>query len=136
MSNSLQLQRMDDSLSPDEAEERSRVFYCVYCRNRWISFVLAKPYSIDDIDVNVPLPTLPGFDKQTRMFFIAYIKLSHILGQIWKFAYTIKPKACYENWHNHITDQKSTLRQIRSALAKWLKELPDELQYQYLPNTD
>ncbi|CAJ0761610.1 5112_t:CDS:2 [Entrophospora sp. SA101] len=136
MSNCLQLERVNDSLSSEESEERRRVFYCIYCRNRWVSFIHAKPYSVDDMDINVPLPELLNFDQQTKSFFIALIKLSHILGQIWKFGYTTHPKACYEHWQSHVADPKSMLRQIRSALAKWLKELPDELQYQYLPDAD
>ncbi|CAG8556566.1 1285_t:CDS:2 [Acaulospora morrowiae] len=103
---------------------------------RWVSFMLGKPALIEDININVPLPTLASFESSTRVFFISWIKLSRILGEIWKFGYSSKPKACSANWQIHMADQKSTLRQIRAALAKWLKELPDELQYQYLPNTD
>ncbi|CAJ0763322.1 11086_t:CDS:2 [Entrophospora sp. SA101] len=88
------------------------------------------------MDINIPLPTLPNFDRPTKNFFVAFIKLSHIIGQIWKLCYSTKSEVNYENWHNHVMDPKSSLRQIRSSLAKWLKELPDELQYQYLPNED
>ncbi|CAG8648672.1 9585_t:CDS:2, partial [Funneliformis caledonium] len=137
MSHTLHLGRNDSSnLIPEEDEERRRVFYCVYCCDRWISFLMGKPYSIDNINVNVQLPSLPSFDPPTRNFFISFIKLSHIIGEIWKFGYSSQPKAAQSNWMGHAMDQKSMLRQIRAALAKWLKELPDELQYQYLPNTD
>jgi hypothetical protein len=97
---------------------------------------LGKPYAIDDININVQLPTLPSFERPARNFFIAFVKLSRIIGQIWRFGYSSQPKAAQSTWIDHVTDQKSMLRQIRAALAKWLKELPDELQYQYLPNTD
>uniref|UniRef100_A0A1D1YDE6 Acetamidase regulatory protein n=1 Tax=Anthurium amnicola TaxID=1678845 RepID=A0A1D1YDE6_9ARAE len=137
MARTLHLERNDTSnLLPEEDEERRRVFYCIYCCDRWISFMLGKPYAIEDININVPLPTLPSFERPARNFFIAFIKLSRIIGQIWRFGYSSQPKAAQSTWTDHAMDQKSMLRQIRAALAKWLKELPDELQYQYLPNTD
>ncbi|CAG8556760.1 4215_t:CDS:2 [Rhizophagus irregularis] len=137
MAHALHLERSDsNNLLPEEDEERRRVFYCIYCCDRWLSFIFGKPYAIDDINVNVPLPTLPSFERPARNFFIAFVKLSRILGQIWRFGYSSQPKAAESTWVDHAMDQKSMLRQIRAALAKWLKELPDELQYQYLPNTD
>ncbi|RIA89009.1 fungal-specific transcription factor domain-containing protein [Glomus cerebriforme] len=137
MAHVLHLERNESSnLLPEEDEERRRVFYCIYCCDRWISFTMGKPYLIDDINVNVPLPTLPSFERPARNFFIAFVKLSRIIGQIWRFGYSSQPKAAQSTWVDHVMDQKSMLRQIRAALAKWLKELPDELQYQYLPNTD
>lgn len=101
-----------------------------------MSFTLGKPSGIEDINIDIPLPTLVSFGLSTRGFFIAWIKLSRILGEIWKFGYSSKPKTLFSNWTVHAMDQKSKLRQIRSALASWLKELPDEFQYQYLPNSD
>lgn len=137
MAHALHLERSGSSnLLPEEDEERRRVFYCIYCCDRWISFICGKPYAINDINVNVPLPTLPSFERPARNFFIAFVKLSRIIGQIWRFGYSSQPKAAESTWVDHAMDQKSMLRQIRAALAKWLKELPDELQYQYLPNTD
>jgi len=137
MAHTLHLERDNSSnLLPEEDEERRRVFYCIYCCDRWISFMLGKPYAIDDININIQLPTLPSFERPARNFFIAFIKLSRIIGQIWRFGYSSQPKAIQSTWTDHVMDQKSMLRQIRAALAKWLKELPDELQYQYLPNTD
>ncbi|RIB00871.1 fungal-specific transcription factor domain-containing protein [Gigaspora rosea] len=136
MAHALHLERDDDTLPLEEDEERRRVFYCIYCCERWSSFSLGKPSCTDDININVPLPTMMSFNILTRSFFIAWIKLSRILGQIWKFGYSSQPKTFRANWLDHATDQKSLLRQIRSALAKWLKELPDELQYQYLSNTE
>ncbi|CAG8545135.1 29366_t:CDS:2 [Racocetra persica] len=127
MAHALHLERDDTSLPLEEDEERRRV---------WASFSLGKPSCTEDTNINVPLPTMMSFNILTRSFFIAWIKLSRILGQIWKFGYSSQPKAFRANWLDHATDQKSVLRQIRSALAKWLKELPDELQYQYLPNND
>ncbi|CAG8651949.1 2089_t:CDS:2 [Dentiscutata heterogama] len=136
MAHALHLERDENSIDPEEDEEKRRVFYCIYCCERWSSFSMGKPSSIDDININVPLPTLKSFGFSTRSFFIALVKLSRILGQIWKFGYSSQPKATHTGWFDQVMDRKSTLRQIRSALAKWLKELPDELQYQYLPNTD
>ncbi|CAG8638696.1 9165_t:CDS:2, partial [Racocetra persica] len=136
MAHALHLERDESSLHPEEEEEKRRVFYCIYCCERWSSFSMGKPSSIDDININVPLPTLNSFSFPTRSFFIAFVKLSRILGQIWKFGYSSQPKATHTSWLDQVMDRKSMLRQIRSALAKWLKELPDELQYQYLPNTD
>src|SRR2546423_15578780 len=89
MAHTLHLERDSSSnLLPEEDEERRRVFYCIYCCDRWVSLMLGKPYSIDDINVNVQLPTLPSFEKPARNFFIALIKLSRIIGQIWKFGYS------------------------------------------------
>ncbi|CAG8521178.1 938_t:CDS:2, partial [Scutellospora calospora] len=83
---------------------------------------MAHALHLERDDTSLPLEE----DEERR-------RLSRILGQIWKFGYSFQPKAFRANWIEHATDQKSMLRQIRSALAKWLKELPDELQYQYLP---
>ncbi|CAG8549666.1 3460_t:CDS:2 [Ambispora leptoticha] len=136
MSNVLRLSQNESTMSPEEDEERRRVFYCIYCVDRWQSFVFGKPYMIDDININIPLPTLPSANQLIRNFFVAFVKLSRILGQIWKFGYSSQPKATHSAWVDHASDQKSTLRQIRGALAKWLQELPEDLQYQYLPSTD
>ncbi|CAG8508336.1 19878_t:CDS:2 [Racocetra fulgida] len=86
---------------------------------------MAHALHLERDDTSLPLEE----DEERR-------RLSRILGQIWKFGYSSQPKAFRANWLDHATDQKSVLRHIRSALAKWLKELPDELQYQYLPNND
>ena len=104
--------------------------------DRWASFIFGKPHTITDINVSVPLPTLANFDPMTRDFFISFLKLSRILGSIWNFGYSSQPKASLSTWSEQAMDEKSPLRQIRGALAKWLKELPDSLQYQYLPSTD
>ncbi|CAG8469519.1 10674_t:CDS:2 [Cetraspora pellucida] len=136
MAHALHLERDESSFHPEEDEEKRRVFYCIYCCERWSSFSMGKPSNIDDVNINVPLPTLNSFSFSTRSFFIAFVKLSRILSQIWKFGYSSQPKTANTSWLDQVTDRKSMLRQIRSALAKWLKELPDELQYQYLPNTD
>ncbi|KAG9307714.1 hypothetical protein G9A89_023279 [Geosiphon pyriformis] len=136
MSHSLRLAQNEPTILPEEDEERRRVFYCIYCVDRWLSFVLGNPFTIDDINVNVPLPTLPSANRLTRNFFVSYIKLSRILGQIWKFGYSSQPTASTGNWIDHAMDPKSMLRQIRGALAKWLQDLPEDLQYQYLPSTD
>ncbi|CAG8594169.1 13459_t:CDS:2 [Ambispora gerdemannii] len=136
MANVLRLSQNEPTMSLEDEEERRRVFYCIYCIDRWTTFVLGKPYMIDDVNINVPLPTLPSANRLTRYFFTALIKLSRILGQIWKFGYSSQPKATHSAWLDHATDHKSTLRQLRGSLAKWLQELPEDLQYQYLPSTD
>lgn len=136
MAHILHLERNDETLSSDEKEERRRIFYCIYCVERWISFICEKPIIIDDININVPLPTLTSFDTLTKKFFIAWIKLSRILGQIWNFGYSSQSLASHTSWYFHATDQKNMLKQIRSELTKWLRELPDELRCQYLSNAD
>ena len=53
MAHTLHLERDNSSnLLPEEDEERRRVFYCIYCCDRWISFMLGKPYAINDININ------------------------------------------------------------------------------------
>ncbi|CAG8468191.1 9962_t:CDS:2 [Dentiscutata heterogama] len=136
MAHILHLERNDDNLSSDDKEERRRIFYCVYCVERWISFIFGKPIIIDDININVPLPTLTSFGTLTKKFFIAWIKLSRILGQIWNFGYSSQSLASRESWFFYATDQKNLLKQIRLELTRWLRELPDELRCQYLPNAD
>ncbi|CAG8583948.1 24209_t:CDS:2, partial [Gigaspora rosea] len=107
MAHALHLERDDDTLPLEEDEERRRVFYCIYCCERWSSFSLGKPSCTDDININVPLPTMMSFNILTRSFFIAWIKLSRILGQIWKFGYSSQPKTFRANWLDHATDQKT-----------------------------
>ncbi|CAG8511267.1 6722_t:CDS:2 [Paraglomus occultum] len=136
MAQALGLDRNETTSSPAEDEERRRVFYCLYTVDRWAGFLFGKPHIITDINVSVPLPTLANFDPMTRDFFISFLKLSRILGSIWNFGYSSQPKASPATWSEQAMDEKSPLRQIRGALAKWLKELPDSLQYQYLPSTD
>ncbi|CAG8770435.1 18097_t:CDS:2, partial [Dentiscutata erythropus] len=108
----------------------------IYSVSIWISFIFGKPIVIDDINIDVPLPTLPSFGTLTKKFFIAWIKLSRILGQIWNFGYSSQSLASRESWFFYATDQKNLLKQIRLELTRWLRELPDELRCQYLPNAD
>ncbi|RIB22431.1 fungal-specific transcription factor domain-containing protein [Gigaspora rosea] len=136
MAHILHLERNDDTLSSDEKEERRRIFYCIYCVERWISFICEKPIIIDDINIDVPLPTLTSFDTLTKKFFIAWIKLSRILGQIWNFGYSSQALASHTSWFFHATDQKNMLKQIRLELTRWLRELPNELRCQNLSNAD
>ncbi|CAG8718455.1 2427_t:CDS:2, partial [Cetraspora pellucida] len=136
MAHILRLERNDPTLPPDENEERRRIFYLVYCSERWSSFIFGRPVVIDDININVPLPALSSFGTSTRQFFLAWIKLSRILGQIWNFGYSSQSLASRESWLFHANDQKITLRQIRLELTKWLRELPEELRCQYLSNAD
>ncbi|CAG8470414.1 24249_t:CDS:2, partial [Racocetra persica] len=136
MAHILHLERNDTSLPPDENEERRRIFYCVYCHERWSSFRFGKPIVIDDININVPLPALSSFETSTKQFFIAWIKLSRIIGLIWKFGYSSQSLASRESWLFHANDQKFMLRQIRSELTRWLRELPVELRCQDLSDAD
>ncbi|CAG8622179.1 6497_t:CDS:2 [Racocetra fulgida] len=127
---------IDDSLDPGENEERQRIYYCLYIRDRWHSILLAKPPVIDFVANRVPLPKLASFSQLVKDHFIAFVELSHILGRIWTFGYSPSSKPSCEDWRHHLANPLSDLMKIRSSLANWLKKLPNTLQYLYLPATD
>ncbi|CAG8704550.1 9440_t:CDS:2, partial [Cetraspora pellucida] len=136
MAHLLRIDVIDDSLDPGENEERQRVYYCLYIRDRWHSFFLSKPPVIDFVANRVPLPKLASFSQLVKDHFIAFVELSHILGRIWTFGYSPSSKPSCEDWRHHLANPLSDLMKIRSSLANWLKKLPSQLQYLYLPATD
>ncbi|RIB29182.1 fungal-specific transcription factor [Gigaspora rosea] len=136
MAHLLRIDVIDNSLDPAENEERQRIYYCLYIRDRWHSFALAKPPSLDYVPNRVPLPKLISFSQLVKDHFIAAVELSHIVRRIWAFGYSPSSKISYEDWHHHLANPLSDLMKIRSELANWLKKLPNTLQYLYLPATD
>ncbi|CAG8778462.1 12000_t:CDS:2 [Gigaspora margarita] len=136
MAHLLRIDVIDNSLDPAENEERQRIYYCLYIRDKWHSFALAKPPSLDYVPNRVPLPKLISFSQLVKDHFIAFVELSHIVRRIWTFGYSPSSKISYEDWHHHLANPLSDLMKIRSELANWLKKLPNTLQYLYLPATD
>ncbi|CAG8689537.1 21879_t:CDS:2 [Cetraspora pellucida] len=136
MAHLLRIDVIDDSLDPGENEERQRIYYCLYIRDRWHSILLSKPPVINFVANRVPLPKLASFSQLVKDHFIAFVELSHILGHIWTFGYSPSSKPSCEDWRHHLANPLSDLMKIRSSLANWLKKLPSTLQYLYLPATD
>ncbi|CAG8742496.1 619_t:CDS:2 [Dentiscutata erythropus] len=127
MAHLLRIDVIDNSLDPAENEERQRIYHCLY---------IPKPPALNYVPNQVPLPKLVSFPQLVKDHFIASVELSHILGCIWTFGYSPSSKPSYKDWRHHLANPASDFKKIRSALANWLKKLPNTLQYLYLPATD
>ncbi|CAG8460969.1 3907_t:CDS:2 [Dentiscutata heterogama] len=76
-----------------------------------------KPPALDYVPNRVPLPKLVSFPQLVKDHFIAFVELSHILGRIWTFGYSLSSKPSYKDWRHHLANPASDLMKIRSALA-------------------
>lgn len=104
---------MDNSMTSFVAEMKRRLFWCCYSLDRQISIYFNRPFSINEQQIDITLPSLlddsqilPNFYKNQLKFIkvrlsskpisLHFIKLRKIQSEIFNFIYDTKNKI-YEN---------------------------------------
>lgn len=120
-------QEVDDpSMDLVEREHRRRVWWSVYSMDRIISVKSGNPISIQDDDIDVPLPSpIPGVDPDLSppRVLAHYTQLSRILGRIGGEIYRKKLKSG--------SSLLASVQSIMHDLANWLKGVPAELRIDF-----
>ncbi|KAI8088656.1 fungal-specific transcription factor domain-containing protein [Halteromyces radiatus] len=127
------------SYSKKTCDLSQRLWYSVYIMDRWSCAVLGRPLAIVDADCNVELPeyqpaicgdstkaiaksSTDNVERELEhTYFIQFVKLSGILGEIQRRIYSPKAKA------NLGTDQPRTRLMVNSLqrfLLEWYSQLP------------
>lgn len=103
----------DGLKSESESERRRRLFWKVYILDKDISLRSGKPFSQDDDDMDVRLPTNIGSDPSNVDLYNYRIGLAVIQGQVYKKLYSIRAA--------RQTDAERALaaQELSSLLAYW-----------------
>ncbi|KXH40863.1 fungal specific transcription factor domain-containing protein [Colletotrichum nymphaeae SA-01] len=80
----------DPSLTENQAEIRRRVFWKVYVLDKDISLRTCRPFSLDDDDMDVRLPSNTNLETCNVELFNHRIGLAIIQGQVYKQLYSIR----------------------------------------------
>ncbi|KAI8885425.1 hypothetical protein K501DRAFT_179812 [Backusella circina FSU 941] len=108
-------------VSDEFRERRKRLWYCVYCQDRWCCAVMGRPLAIADSDCDVDLPLMAGADnKGDYTTFVHFIKLSSILGEVLRRMYSPKMKAA--GYKTKSIEQ--TVIGLQNLLDEWFENVP------------
>ncbi|KAH2393453.1 hypothetical protein KXW92_007778 [Aspergillus fumigatus] len=116
-------------LSPQEKDNRIRLWWGVVIHDRWGSFGHGVPPQIAKNQYDVPLPTIdvlvPPTHRTTERVRAAHChiclcRLTEILGELLPLVYGLQ--------HNLPRETTKKLRQIRTDLDMWEDSLPDWLR--------
>lgn len=112
---------VDQAMGPDERERRRRVWWSVYSMDRLLSLTSGRPFSIQDADINLVLPSRIGDeDPRVSSILACYAQLSKIQGTIGEEIYRKKQ-----------TSGKSlftSIHRIIKSLSEWFRDLPEDLR--------
>ena len=105
------------SLTPSEMEQRRRVFWMAYILDKDISLRMGKPFTQDDEDMDVNLPSNVACDldyaPQSLEMFNHRISLAVVQGQVYKKLYSVQAQ-------RQLDSQKIMFAQeLDSLLAYW-----------------
>lgn len=98
-------------------EMRNRLFWSIYNMDRLLSTSFGRPLSLDEDNIDVPLPTKQA--EETEFSFrtmLSIIKLRKIEGTIIKKLYSPKAKTIYG---------PEVIRQVHEELDEWIKLSPN-----------
>ncbi|OWB61155.1 hypothetical protein B5S31_g5199 [[Candida] boidinii] len=103
-------------LSKYDLEMRHRLFWSVYNIDRSISITIGCPVSIDDDDINVPLPKYLDNDEPHLVDLIRNtIEINRIRGSLLKEIYSLRAKDRYiKNF-----EKLSIINTIRNDIENW-----------------
>jgi hypothetical protein len=108
-------------VSDEFRERRKRLWYCVYCVDRWVCAVMGRPLAIADSDCDVDLPLIAGTDnKDDYTTFVHFIKLSSILGEVLRRMYSPKMKTA--GYKTKTIEQ--TVIGLQNLLDEWFENVP------------
>lgn len=110
-----QCRRKSSFAQTKDSDIRLRVFWSAYSMERINGLILGRPFSIADIDIDVPLPETDEYVVATHVF-----KLRRIQSTICAFVY--KPEKYMENEE----DIDATRHQIMLELNSWKSTFPSK----------
>ncbi|KAF6824011.1 fungal specific transcription factor domain-containing protein [Colletotrichum plurivorum] len=99
----------DPSLTHKQSEIRRRVFWKVYLLDKDISLRTCRPFSQDDDDMDVRLPSDTGLESDNVNLFNRRIGLAVIQGQVYKQLYSIRAGRQTETQRAVVAQELSTL---------------------------
>lgn len=112
---------MDQAISTEEREHRRRVWWSVYSMDRLLSLTLGRPFSIQDVDINLALPGQVGDeDPRVSSILACYAQLSRIQGTIGEEIYRKKQTSSSSLF--------ASAQRIMRSLSDWFGNLPEELR--------
>ncbi|EGV65203.1 Rac GTPase-activating protein BCR/ABR [Yamadazyma tenuis] len=98
-------------------EMKNRLFWSIHNMDRLLSISLGRPLTIDEYDIDVPVPAkLDDEENFTYKTIVAIINLRQIEGLIIKKLYSIRARDIY---------QQKEITQINDQLDQWLKLRPN-----------
>jgi hypothetical protein len=104
----------NSSLTAEEAEKRRRVFWKVYILDKDISLRTSRPFSQDDDDMDVRLPSNTSFEPSNVDLFNCRIGLALVQGQVYKQLYSVRAE-------RQTVAQRAIAAQELSALLSYWK---------------
>jgi hypothetical protein len=116
-------------LSEDELEERSRVFWVVYCLDKTIALRCGRPSAILDDDISCPFPRShitplqdTSDNRTPPSFFLLYARFSRICGRISSLLYSATA-LCQPSSH-----LANLARRVLANIESWKMALPTRLR--------
>lgn len=103
----------DPSLTESQAETRRRVFWKVYVLDKDISLRTGRPFSQDDDDLDVRLPSNTSLEPCNVDLFNYRIGLAVIQGQVYKQLYSIRAQRQSD------TQRAIAAQELNSLLSYW-----------------
>nr|XP_036587178.1 C6 transcription factor [Colletotrichum truncatum]KAF6797909.1 C6 transcription factor [Colletotrichum truncatum] len=109
-------------------EHRNRVFWTAYIFDRMWAAKLGHPVCVQDVDIEVDLPSNPAVDESISedfadaSYFIASVKLARVLGRIVPSIYRRR---------NQQSSLSHRVQEALSALRGWVEELPPQLHIDF-----
>ncbi|KZL63284.1 c6 transcription factor, partial [Colletotrichum incanum] len=114
-------------------EHRVRVWWTAYIFDRMWAAKLSHPFAVQDIDIEVDLPSNPTVDESVAddfadaSYFVASVKIARLLGRVVPSIYRRR-------------DQQTSLsHRVQEALKElrgWSEELPPQLHIDFKPTTE
>ncbi|GME82257.1 unnamed protein product [Ambrosiozyma monospora] len=106
-------------LTSVETEMRYRLFWSIYNLDRLISIALGKPVSIQDDDINVPLPEPINQDERWSLLVTKnIIELRRLEGLILSNVHCMRASDKF----NVESDKQNILMSLRNGVEKWFSD--------------
>ncbi|KAJ0278530.1 hypothetical protein COL940_007250 [Colletotrichum noveboracense] len=105
-------------------EHRNRVFWTAYIFDRMWASKLGHPVCVQDVDIEVDLPSNPAVDESIAddfadaSYFVASVKLARVLGKIVPLIYRRR---------NQQMSLSHRVQEALNDLRGWVEELPPQL---------